>query len=412
MSSAAGALASLLGTATNTGGNRRRELLLCLLLLLLLILPFWWLQLTGPTSPADVVPAGTAKALDAFEYHYPTYLWSYRALADGELPLWNPYQLTGIPGLATLQGALLYPPHVLYLLLPTHIAMAASGLLHLLLAAAATTVLGLRLGLRPIAAVLAAMLVAMRGAQPGHILNPSMQEAGVWLAVGCIGVLEIARGRWRAGAAWIAGASGMSLLAGFPQYAVYSAYAWVLLLLLLLAVRREPLARFARAVPIAVAAVGLGALIAGIELLPTLELAGVGGRSRETLPLNLMLPYGAVGFETPGKALVNILASRPALPGVAFTFGIVGLLLLPLAFLARERRAPAIAFGGLGLACLVFALGPATPLFDWLLRLPEVGTFSAARRAHRHLRCFRSSRALPCHSRCWSRSSSLPATPG
>ncbi len=348
------------------GSRLRAKPVMGAVAVLALLIPFWLLS---------VLSDGPRHALDAFEYHYPSYLWLYRELARGSLPLWNPYQLCGIPALATLQPGLLYPPHALYLFMPAGVAMAVSGLLHLALVSLSTFAFCLRLRLALPAAVLAAVLVGLRGAQPGHIINPSMQEAGAWLALGCLGVLELVRGRHRLGMLGIATATGMSLLAGFPQFSVYSAYAFGFLLFALLVLEKSSRADGARALVAGLAGIGLGALVAAIELLPALELASVGGRERGVLPLELMLPFGAAGFETPWRALQSALASRPALPGVAFGFGWVGLALLPLAFLHRHQRPVAIACATLGLLAGAFALGPGTPLFDLLLRLPEVGSF-------------------------------------
>jgi len=348
------------------GAGLRAKPALGAVVVVALLVAFWLLR---------ILAGGPRHALDAFEYHYPSYLWLYGELARGSLPLWNPYQLCGIPGLAVMQPGLLYPPHLLYLLLPTHLAMAISGWLHLALIGLSTFAFALRARLALPAAVLAAVLVGLRGAQPGHVINPSMQEAGAWLAVGGLGVLELVRGRSRFGVLLLASATGMSLLAGFPQLSVYSAYAWGFLLIALLALERGGRSRVPAALAGGLAGIALGALVAGVALLPALELVAVGGRERGVLPLQLMLPYGAVGFETPWRALQTALASRPAMPDVAFGFGWIGLLLLPAALGQRRLRPLAIACGGLGLLALVFALGPSTPLFDLLLRLPEVGSF-------------------------------------
>src|SRR5262245_60496134 len=47
---------------------------------------------------------GSVKPLDLLLYFYPIYEATYGRIAAGQLPLWNPYQLCGIPWLATLQG--------------------------------------------------------------------------------------------------------------------------------------------------------------------------------------------------------------------------------------------------------------------------------------------------------------------
>lgn len=327
---------------------------------------FWAVQLIGGEG---------GKALDAFEYHYPDYLWLYGELAKGHLPLWNPYQLCGIPTLATLQIGVLYPPHWLHVLLPTDLAMALSGLLHLLLVAGTTYLFCLRAGLGPLPALFAALLVATRGAQPGHILNPSMQEAGAWLPLGFVGVQELVRDRRLAGVLVIAAATGLGLLAGFPQLTVYAAYAWMFVALGLSvgAPRRWPRALGIGA--LLCAGVALGAGMAAVVLWPALDLAAIGGRERGTLPLELMLPFGRAGFETPLRALDTALRSRPALPALTWTFGLAGLALVPCVAFARRSRRLGVVMIALALSSLVFAVGPGTPLFEPLLHLPELGTF-------------------------------------
>lgn len=334
--------------------------------LVALVVVFWAARLLGGEGP---------KALDAYEYHYPTYVWLYGEIAEGRLPLWNPYQLCGIPTFDTLQSGVLYPLHFLYALLPTDDAMAISGLLHLVLVAITTYVFVLRAGLGVVPALVAGLLVATRGAQPGHVANPSMQEAGAWLALGFVGVLEAARGRPLHGGLWVATATAMSLLAGFPQLSVYSAYAWGLGAIALSMAGWRDWRGPARAAAGVVAGVGLGALIAAVALLPALDLSAIGSRERGTLALDQMLPFGLAGFESPPRALRSVLASRPAAPGVSFTFGVLGIALAAAAPFASRARRLGLVMLGLGALALIFALGPATPVFELLLRLPELGTF-------------------------------------
>ncbi len=64
------------------------------------------------------------------------------ALADGEWPLWNPYQFTGMPLLANCQSAILYPPTLLYGFLNVHVADTVCILLKLWIAGMAAFVCG------------------------------------------------------------------------------------------------------------------------------------------------------------------------------------------------------------------------------------------------------------------------------
>ena len=99
--------------------------------------------------------AGLAAAGDTVLYYYPHYAAAAASLREGRLPLWNPYQLCGHPGLATLQGGFLYPVHLATAFLPTGAAMALSALFHLTLVALSTALLARRLSLSSWAALLA-----------------------------------------------------------------------------------------------------------------------------------------------------------------------------------------------------------------------------------------------------------------
>lgn len=62
----------------------------------------------------------------------PKYLW-VKQICQGEFPLWNPYNYSGIPLLATLQPGVLYPPHIFYLFLPFNVVWNWLIILHFVL---------------------------------------------------------------------------------------------------------------------------------------------------------------------------------------------------------------------------------------------------------------------------------------
>jgi hypothetical protein len=315
---------------------------------------------------------------DPLTYYYPHYMATGAMLAQGHLPLWNPYQLCGIPWLAALQGGVLYPPHLLYALLPTHLAMAALGLLHLLLVGGAVAVFARRVGLGWSAVLLAAALCAMRGRIAGLSAVPNMMEAGAWLAPGAVAVLGLARGRGARSVALLAISTAASILAGYPQFSVYVCYAWAALLGALLLGERPALAGWLRAGGGLLGGVALGALLAAVQLLPALEMSDLGTRSLGGLSMGEMYPFGFIGRSL-ADAAGEVLGGKGegALP---LSLGYVGLALLPFALLNRRHRVLAFGVIGLGLLVLSFAMGPATPLFDLYLQLPALGSFRIPRR--------------------------------
>lgn len=67
----------------------------------------------------------------------PRYLW-VSLVKSFQLPLWNPFNYSGVPLLATLQPGVFYPPHLLYFLLPFNVAWNWLIILHFFLAAVTT----------------------------------------------------------------------------------------------------------------------------------------------------------------------------------------------------------------------------------------------------------------------------------
>src|SRR5262249_13093982 len=154
-------------------------------------------------------------------YFYPLYEATYRRIAAGVLPTWNPYQLCGIPWIATLQTGVFYPVHALYLVLPLHVGLATSHGVHLMLAAIGMVAFVRRVGLSVPAALLAALLFTTRGMLALSLASPNYVEAVAWLPLGALGVWWLAERRTAAGIALLATCAAMSLLAGYPQPTTY-----------------------------------------------------------------------------------------------------------------------------------------------------------------------------------------------
>jgi hypothetical protein len=340
--------------------SSRARSALALLALLAVVALVWTYQ---------ILP-GTTQALangDAYGYLYPAYETTYARLAHGILPLWNPYQLCGVPWLAALQTGVLYPPHALYLVLPTHTAMGALALGHLLLAAATTFAMARRVGIGPIGAALAGLLFAARGRLPWLVVVPNMFEAAAWLPLGCLGVLLLTDGEVRRGIVVLALATGMTLLAGYPQHTVFLLYAWGTLLAFCLVASRTPRRWLGWSAGF-VAAIALGAALAAAQMLPTHELGAYSVRQTGALSVQQMYPIV-------GPWLVLKQLRDASIGGHPLSFGIVGLALLTIAPFVRARRTVvwwALAFGA---ATLGYAAGPATRFFEIAYRLPGIAWF-------------------------------------
>ena len=127
------------------------------------------LWLAGALRPLQ---PGPAASLDLLWYFLPSYDGFFGALRDGAPIVWNPYQFCGMPWLGTLQAGFFYPPHLLYALLPTTSALAASTMLHVALAGGSTAAFARRAGLSSAGAVLAGTVFAFGGTLRGQQLHP------------------------------------------------------------------------------------------------------------------------------------------------------------------------------------------------------------------------------------------------
>ena len=154
---------------------------------------------------------------DLANYYYPIADLVGRRLSHGDLPLWNPASCSGIPLLATLQPAVLYPPTWLAVVLPTDDALFFSLWMQVLLAGGFAA-LALRAGgLHPTAAGLGGVFY-LHACLLGNLLWPPSVGAMAWLPALwlCVEKLAAAQGSgWR----WwtfLSGATALQMLAGFP----------------------------------------------------------------------------------------------------------------------------------------------------------------------------------------------------
>jgi len=92
---------------------------------------FWKLRIFDSATRHDFALG----SFDIYIEHYPMTRYGFEMISSGHIPLWNPYQLTGMPFLAIPHVGLLYPGNWIYVLFDTVIAIEVSFVLHLFFAA-------------------------------------------------------------------------------------------------------------------------------------------------------------------------------------------------------------------------------------------------------------------------------------
>ncbi len=345
---------------------------------------------------------------DILLYFYPYRDYAAAVLRSGHLPLWNPYIFTGAPFLANPQAAVLYPLHWPLLWMDVTKQIAWSAAMHAWLLAFGGYLLMRRLGGGWLAGLVAGIVLAGSGFYGGLIGHINQMNGAAWLPWALLLLTPPdhagtpTRTRTRSAllldSALMALVVALMLLAGHTQTAyinLFGAGMWVVWLALApvwqsrhaeAGARWGVALRHANLGPLFVYALGvaLGALLYAPQLLPTLELSGLGLRSGglsfrdatsfslplPTLPWSLLPSYGLVSLE-----------ARFDTPAWSEFVAYIGLLGLALALLgAWQGRGHAHGGGilfvilGLGLAVgrwnpAWYVLHAAVPGFD-LFRTP------------------------------------------
>lgn len=341
--------------------------------------------------------------------------WEYVAatLREGRLPFWNPYLFLGAPLLANPQTAVLYPLHWPLIWLPVTNQIYWSAALHTWLLALGGYALLRHWGYGFAPALMTGLVLAGSGFAGGLIGHINQLNGAAWLpwAALCLALVQPAapspRRQFAAvlpgGAAAFALLVALMLLAGHTQTVfinLFSLGVWVVWPLLaalagwLWAMMRRRDRGWASGVwpatwpvlAVYAGGVGIGALLAAPQLLPTLELSGLGLRSGglsygEASSFSLKpLQLAWTLLPSYGLADLSTLFDTPGYTEFVAYIGVIGLLLAVLG--AWRGRGPARAFGLLFAGMGIFlALGRWNPIYFLLYQVvPGFDLFRAPAR--------------------------------
>ncbi len=322
----------------------------------------WETRLSTPAGERS--PFGS---VDLYSYFLPSYTYEAMRLAEGSLPLWNPYQAAGEPFLAAMVPGVLYPARLLLLVLSPARAMEMSLLAHLVLMVLTSYAFARALGTRRLAASGAAIFL---GATYGGtwFYWPVHFEPGAWWPTIALALVNVVRGggwRWTV----LLGASGaMPVLAGGYQVTVYMAYALLPLLAGLLAdarFRRLPWRSL-------VLRFGIAGLLAGAtaaaQLLPTLAWSAEASRRPVALSESQINPYALPPL---GERVRETLLAKKDAEQHYLSLPAIGLAL----FGFSRGRAVGWALGAGALLLYGVALGPGSPLYPLYQFLPLLALY-------------------------------------
>jgi hypothetical protein len=168
------------------------------------------------TFPAVLLGSQTFVFRDYGLFGYPLAFFHRESFWRGELPLWNPLSHCGVPFLAQWNTMVLYPPSLIYLLLPLPWSLSFFCLAHLFWGGIGMYFLAGNWSGHRLAGALAGVVFAFNGVMLSSLVWPSQIATFSWMPW----VIWLAQRGWRQGGRqWIWGvaAGAMQMLTGGPE---------------------------------------------------------------------------------------------------------------------------------------------------------------------------------------------------
>lgn len=277
-------------STTNSQAPKRAysetEIIIACAGILLLLTLIFTLQIVWPTE------GHAAFGIDIRAAFVPWFSFAAQSLAEGYLPLWDPFHAGGYPFLHNPQASFFYPPTWLALLLSERLRFTYWIVLHIWLSGLGMLLFVRAMGGHWLGAVLASLsfafshYIAVR-AQAGHLGLMATNAWFPWLLLATAWSVQKAtfRSATMVGIIW-----ALSALAGHSTSLLYINLGWVLFLLFLMTSQRPALVLRQTSV-----AVLVGLALSAAQLLPTLEFALMSTRVAQSdlaFAMSYSLPFG------------------------------------------------------------------------------------------------------------------------
>ena len=304
----------------------------------------------------------------------PRYLW-VTLIQSLQFPLWNPYNYCGVPLLATLQPGILYPPNLLFLILPFPVVWNWLIILHFVFAGSTTYYFLRYLKTSTIASFVGGVIFMLSGYLLSvHNLLPHLLAVG-WFPL----VLLYFMKHYETGRYWHLAISSIFLaiefLAGAPEVVVLTFF-----VLMIVAVYPTPFlpdgssTRLKRLKPLFILLI-LFLLLAAIQSIPFYELklqsirsAGLSYKEATAWSLSwrdflLFFLPDAFGY---GQTTAKYWSNQSWLKTTYL--GIIPFIMSLFFFCSKDRKR--LVFFSLMAISIILALGGNTPIYHLLYRVP------------------------------------------
>ncbi|MBI4518488.1 MAG: YfhO family protein [Deltaproteobacteria bacterium] len=339
---------------------------------LVLVTVWWHWRVAGPIAHDSLIPFLN---YDLYAYYYPTVRFGFDELRHGHFPLWNPYQLAGLPFFATHQHGLLYPFNALHFFLEPGLAFKWTAIVHYTMALIFAGYLGRVLGLSSGGILVTAVTYAFSGYLQSHLYVRTWLVGAVWLPLAWALTIRMFREQSPLRPAlWLATVFACQYLGGYPLYNMLTGYSVALLAVWEVAAmarggRWRPATNASAA--LAAALVIAGALSA-VQLLPMMEMTALSPRRLGSLSAAAADPFPLQGLGQFRSLFFPLFT--PTAAGSLY----LGATMLPFSALALfhpRLRSRSIFFLTLALSAGVLALGQLTPAYRWYQMLPTSNWF-------------------------------------
>ncbi len=311
-------------------------------------------------------------------FSYPVAHYQRECFWRGELPLWNPYSYCGVPFLAQWNTMVLYPPALIYLLLPLNWSLSFFCLLHLFWAGLGMYFLARRWTGNLLAAGLAGVVFGFNGFSLNLLMWPSHIATFSWMPW----VVLAAESAWKEGGRKlvIAGLIGaLQMLAGGPE-TIFFTWAmcgvfWVGHMVTMRTARgKGEIVRVLWRLPLLAVLV---ALLAAVQLLPFLDLAAHSQRETGYADARWSMPArGWANFMVPmafgSTVKQGLFFQQGQYWTSSYYLGVGALLLAGVAILSIRNARVWLLLGG-SVVCLLVATGDQTAVSRFARRvLPQL----------------------------------------
>jgi hypothetical protein len=343
-----------------------------------------------PWSRTTTAKPSNVLLYDQYLQFVPSREFFHDELQKGRFPLWNPHMSSGVPSVASMQGAALYPINLLFSPLSPFVSSGLAAFAKLCLAGIFTLLYLRRVGVTNAAALVGALTFSLSGFLIVWLGHPHTNSAvllpALFYFVEGLVAGPRALGQWSG----LALTMGAVLLGGHLPTTVHMTIATAAYAAFRMFTARGP-NRFAFIVSLSTAAIA-GALVAAPQLLPFAEYYRLSSMSQSSEALNrwashlqpatlihFVLPYvsgsPAAGFEHLAQAL-----GFGTIENFNERTGYVGLLALFLASVAVVRRRSAVTFFFAGLAAIALTIIYGVPPWPAIMRrLPVLNSINHER---------------------------------